>query len=91
MAIRGELFILTEERRWKKIQKKNKSRYKAPKKKAYYIQKKLAHDRFFKIVIFEDGIPIKVSYGSPIITEDGRKLIWTPYRTFGEINYVNFN
>ena len=91
MKVRGELYVLTEDRRWRKITKKNKTRYKAPKKKAYYLQKKLAHDRFFKIVIFEDDLPVKVTYGTPIITEEGRELMWTPFRSFGEINYVKYN
>jgi len=88
IMVRSELFILTENRRWRKIEKKNKTRYKSPKKKAYNLQKKLAHDRFFKIVEFDDNTPSRVCYGTPMITETGRELIWTPYRRFGEVNYV---
>jgi hypothetical protein len=87
--IRSDLFILTENKRWRKIEKKNKTKYKRPKKKAYYTQKNLAHDRYFKVVEYDNNIPSRICYGMPVITEHGRTLVWTPYRKFGEVCYVN--
>lgn len=70
-----ELFILTEERRWRKIEHENK-----PAEKAEQLMNHFAQKRQFRIRTENNCGDVFVVYGYPIYTEEGREMIWTTPR-----------